>query len=90
MQPKKYLFNTQSDYENYSYGFLAQEVQKIFPEFVSEKEGGYLGIAYSNFGVIAIKAIQEQQQEIDELKKQIELQQKQYEKLKKEIELLDH
>ena len=83
--PKKYLFNPQNDNEQYSYGFLAQEVQKIFPEFVSAREDGYLGITYSSFSVVAIKAIQEQQLVIDALKKQNEQQQQQYDEMKKEI-----
>ncbi len=54
-----------------------------------------LGISYSSFNVIAIKAIQEQQEKIDtqqtqieELKKQNEMQQFQFAELKKEIESL--
>ena len=47
-------------------GLLAQEVAPLFPELVdySEVDGVY-GINYSGLGVIAIKAIQEQQATID-------------------------
>ena len=50
-----------------SIGFIAQEVQALFPEAVNKakslEEGGedILSISYSDFGPIAIKAIQEQQ-----------------------------
>jgi hypothetical protein len=55
--------------EPISYGLMAQELQQVFPDMVSRLEPGneqsLLGINYSNFGVLAIKAIQEQQQVID-------------------------
>jgi hypothetical protein len=38
---------------------MDQEVEKIYPEFVSENNGT-LGIAYHNFSVVNIRAIQEQ------------------------------
>ena len=45
---------------------MAQEPEKVFPDMVSMIEPGKKeslpGINYSNFGVIAIKAFQEQQQ----------------------------
>ncbi len=69
LHPMKYQFNQQAESENFTYGFVAQEVQKVFPEFVHEREGGMLGITYSSFGVIAVKAIQEQQLQITSLKK---------------------
>jgi len=59
----------------YSYGLMAQELEKVFPDMVSRIEPGkkesLLGINYSNLGVIAIKAIQEQQQVIDAQNKRI-------------------
>lgn len=54
-----------------TYGFIAQEVLESFPSLVHYGENGELGLAYSEFGVIAIKAIQEQQQKIDELEARI-------------------
>jgi hypothetical protein len=52
-----------------SYGLMAQELKQVFPDMVTKLEPGneesMLGINYSNFGVLAIKAIQEQQQVID-------------------------
>ena len=43
-----------------SNGFIAQDVEPLFPEVVSEKNG-YLGISYESMIPIAFKAIQEQQ-----------------------------
>ena len=64
LNPVTFLFNSEPASAPMHYGFIAQEVQELFPEFVSENDGK-LGLAYSNFGIIAIKAIQEQQQMID-------------------------
>ncbi|MEE9349594.1 MAG: tail fiber domain-containing protein [Flavobacteriaceae bacterium] len=57
-------------------GFIAQEVNKVFPHLVNEpiEEGedkGYYTMDYSGFGVIAIKAIQEQQKQIETLKQEL-------------------
>ncbi|MFM1876287.1 MAG: hypothetical protein RL266_2024 [Bacteroidota bacterium] len=66
-----YIDNKPSD--NRSIGFLAQEAAKLFPNTVSHEEGEtLLGIDYSKFAVIAIKAIQEQQQLIEQLQVELE------------------
>jgi hypothetical protein len=45
-------------------GFIAQDVEKQFPQLVNQMDG-YLGVNYSGFSVLAIKAIQEQQEIIE-------------------------
>jgi len=59
-----------------SFGLIAQNVTQYFPEIVSEfqgKEGQkLLGISYAKTGVLAIKAIQEQQQIIETQQKKID------------------
>ena len=53
-------------------GFIAQEVKSLFPELVHFSEADELyGIDYAGFSVVAIKAIQEQQHEIEDLKNQV-------------------
>lgn len=47
------------DSEKSSFGFIAQEVQKIFPEIVSEDEDGYLQIEYGLLTALLVKALQE-------------------------------
>jgi hypothetical protein len=65
-----------TDPDSNSFGLIAQNVAQYFPEIVSEtqeKDGGkILGIAYGKTGVLAIKAIQEQQVIIETLQKQVE------------------
>jgi hypothetical protein len=67
-----YLYKKQDDSAKEIIGFMAQDVQPLFPELVETDEDGFLGLNYSGFGVIAIKAIQEQQTEIEQLKQQLE------------------
>ena len=54
-------------------GFLAQEVREIFPEIISEQEDGTLGIRYTELIPVLVKALQEQQQVIDDLKSRVEM-----------------
>jgi len=72
----KYKFNSQKD-EKMHYGVIAQDVEKLFPELVTPPvnfEGGedFYTIDYSAIGVIAVKAIQEQQDYIKRLEERIE------------------
>ena len=80
LKPATYRFKTQ-DRNDRSYGFIAQEVAELFPEFVSKEEEHY-GISYQNFGVLAIQAIQEQQAIIDEQSAEVDA-------LRREIEAAD-
>jgi len=53
-------------------GFIAQEVEKVFPQLVKTDEKGIKSVAYANMTPVLLEAIKEQQQEINELKKAIE------------------
>lgn len=72
LQPKTYQYIATADAGRYSYGFIAQDVEKLFPEFVFSSENGTKGIAYHNFSIIAVKAIQEQQEIIKALQIKVE------------------
>jgi hypothetical protein len=74
LKPVTYRYTAEKTDAQHSMGFLAQDVQALFPELVgqsSDQAGnkGYLSVNYGGFGVLTVKAIQEQQQEIDALKK---------------------
>lgn len=79
--------------ETRSFGLIAQNVSKYFPEIVSEmhdKEGRkLLGIAYAKTGVLALKAIQEQQLIINDKQKQLDDQQIQINLLKARLERVE-
>ncbi len=51
-------------------GIIAQEAEPLFPEIVSQNEGQY-GVSYSQLAAIGIKAIQEQQVLIEQLKEKV-------------------
>ena len=57
----RYLYKDQELSAKKTIGFMAQDIQPFFPELVGQAEDGYFGLNYSGFGVVAIKAIQEQQ-----------------------------
>jgi hypothetical protein len=57
-----FRFNHDTSGESRQLGLIAQDVAEHFPELASrEEEGGYLGVNYAGFSVVALKAIQEQQ-----------------------------
>jgi len=75
LQPVTYHFISDKSQEE-KIGLIAQDVEKLFPQAVSEKDG-YKSLNYAVFGVIAIEAVKEQQLEIEnqqlEIAKQNEL-----------------
>jgi hypothetical protein len=81
IQPITYNFiNTQTHPGEHQIGFSAQEVQKQFPELVSENEQGYLSVSYTNMTAVAIQAIKEQQEIIKKLEAKIAQLEKKMEK----------
>ena len=54
-------------------GFIAQDVEKIFPELVTTDNNGYKGISYEKIVPVLTEAIKEQQKQIEELKARIEI-----------------
>lgn len=55
------------------YGFLAQDVQKLFPDLVSEDENGYLSVNYIALIPLLVEALKIQQMEIKELQTQLQV-----------------
>ena len=49
-------------------GLIAQEVEKVFPELVCDWKDGFKTVRYNHLAIYLLKAIQEQQKEIEELK----------------------
>lgn len=75
LNPVTYRYKAESALAKTSLGFVAQDVDELFPQLVAKKveRGGtqeWLSLNYAGFGVLAIKAIQEQQLEVDALKKE--------------------
>jgi trimeric autotransporter adhesin len=73
LQAKTYHYIDNENNTRSSYGFIAQEVEEIFPGFVSTKGKDNLkAIGYQKLNVMAIKALQEQQQIIENQNKKID------------------
>jgi len=71
LKPVEYFYN-ESNSKFKSKGFIAQDVQEVYPELVKESEDTkMLAVQYIEFGVIAVKAIQEQQEMINKQQDQI-------------------
>lgn len=66
LQPKTYRYLSNDNSSPVSFGFIAQEVEPLFPDLVSTKsDNGMKGIAYEEVGVVAIQACKEQQVQIN-------------------------
>ncbi len=52
-------------------GFIAEEVKEVYPNLVSEEDGEIKGVQYTKLTAVLVKALQDQQKQIDELKKEI-------------------
>jgi hypothetical protein len=96
LQAKSYEVETANIAPKASTGFIAQEVLPLFPDLISTFEHPtkdtsdqkvYYGINYAGFGVIAIKAVQEQQVIIEALQKQIGVMHKDIEALNQLIKI---
>jgi hypothetical protein len=79
LTPSTYRYNRASPSSPRALGVIAQEIEPLFPELVSQKAGGMKAVNYSGLSVVAIKAIQElyalveaQQAEIAQLREIVE------------------
>lgn len=67
--PKQYFVWKSENEEKMHIGTSAQEIQKIYPELVSEDEKGELSVNYSKLSIVALRAIDELNDKCDELEK---------------------
>jgi len=58
--------------ESPNVGVIAQEVEKVLPQLVHDRENGYKGVDYAKLTGLLIEAIKEQQKQIDDLKSKIQ------------------
>jgi hypothetical protein len=68
---KKSEFREMDFSANRQIGFIAQEVEKLFPEIVFTDTNGYKSIDYSRLTPILVETIKEQQKEITSIKKRL-------------------
>ena len=77
LRPKQFKMR-HSEEKGFKYGFIAQEIETVLPDLVRDDgiedgEGGsYKALEYNSIIAVLTKAIQEQQQMIEDLKGEIE------------------
>lgn len=76
-----------SSKENYV-GFVAQDVQKVFPEAVKMDSDGYLNFDIHPINVAMVNAFQEQQKEIEQVKNENQQLKTELDNLKVELEAI--
>ena len=62
-------FKYKMDKKKTHYGFLAQDVEKVFPELVENNNNGYKTVNYQEIIPLMLAKMQHMQNEIDELKR---------------------
>jgi hypothetical protein len=65
------VFFKYKDSGDKSIGFIAQQIQKVLPEVVSEDNNGYLGVNYSGVTAVLVEAIREQSSIISDLESRL-------------------
>ena len=64
-------WNDKSDREGAGIGVLAQDVQKVLPNAVCERDNGYLAVDYNQFIPVLLQRVKELSAEVEELKAKI-------------------
>jgi len=52
-------------------GVIAQDVEKVLPQLVTDRDNGYKGVDYAKLTGLLIEAVKDQQKQIDELKSKL-------------------
>lgn len=93
VRPSHFTWIKDSQHEKQT-GFIAQEIQKLFPEFVKEDSQGYLQVNYAAFVSVLTSAVQElnsrseaKDQKIHDLEKRLEKQEAELQVIKKKLGL---
>ncbi len=84
LQPVHFYWRTEAFPERHfgkaqSFGLVAQDVEKVLPELVTEDEQGYKVVRYNKLPLLLLEAIKELKEENDSFRQQIEQQQQQLE-----------
>jgi hypothetical protein len=70
-KPSIYLMKDDEENSKKHLGFIAQDLQEVVPEVVSEMQGGTLGVEAAGLIPILVKAIQELNAKVDALQAQL-------------------
>ena len=64
-------WNNNSEHSGHDVGVIAQEIEKVLPEVVVDRDNGYKAVRYEKIVALLIEAIKQQQLQIDELKSKV-------------------
>ena len=64
-------WNSDSSHSGHDVGVIAQEIEKVLPEVVVDRDTGYKAVRYDKIVALLIQAVKEQQLQIDELKSKL-------------------
>ena len=70
LEPVTFCFKTDS-VKKLHYGFIAQDIENIYPELVKNSEFGYKTVNYIELIPLLVSTIQNMQKEINELQKKL-------------------
>jgi hypothetical protein len=70
LRPVSYHFKVNEPGTPRSLGFIAQEVEPLFPEVVSQGANGYKSMAYAELVPVAVAALQEEHRRVEERDRQ--------------------
>lgn len=87
-QPCTYRFKRVESDVRKTFGFIAQDIQAVYPELVRQREDDYYSLNYQAFSVVAIKAIQEQQLLFEEQAERLQRAQEERTQLKEDLAAL--
>ncbi len=72
------------------FGFIAQEVERVFPELVETGKDGYKGVRYSRFVPVIVESMRQIQEQLSNIRLDIDLVRKENALLKKYCMSEDH
>jgi len=66
LQGVSFIYNSDTT-NSRQIGFVAQELEKLFPELVYTDENGYKGVTYANVTAVLVEGVKQQQKQIEDL-----------------------
>ena len=90
LNPTSYYLKSDREKTNKTFGFIAQEVHEIFPSIAQkfDDESELYSVDYTQIGVLAIKAMQEQQEMIVNLQSELSATQKRLLEVEAQLKVL--
>jgi len=72
LNPVTYNWKAETKSKNIQIGFLAQEVEQVFPQLVKTDQSGTKSVSYTHMVPVLLQAIKEQQAEMNTMKDRID------------------